>query len=559
MPSNDKISLMTAATAGNLAGSTTGVEVSSLMTTVPVTYSATLALLRTTMFAGGTGYTATDPITAGAASFTTLAASGAVNFGANSLTAGAASFTTGAFSGAVELSSTLAVTGASTLTGNVGIGGVSSASQGLTINSAALTGTTQYGASFAPVFTSGATVQGRVLQVLVATAAAVYTMPLGYGIHVQIPTVGAGSAITTIYGVNVANQGAAGITNAYGVYIAAQSGAATTNIGIYNGGTTQLVGAVGISSAPVASTMFAVGGSVVAIAGRGYSLYTGTSVAASANSDLLFNARLDPTFTNAGAYTGLVVYGLYVNAFTPPANTSSAYGIRVNSITGTTTTNAYGMYVEAPTGASSVNRGIYNGGDSHFVGSVGVGVAPIASEALYVGTTTLTGASQYGVDAEPLFSSAATGLGAAMYAQLRTTNAAFTMGTGVALQIASPNIGAGSAVTNAYGIRILNQGAAGITDAYGIHIAAQSGAATTNIGLYNAGTTTLVGNVSMTGNFNVTGAASTQAAGVLSIGGTQQTTVGAAGGASALPATPSGYIKTYIGSTQFVIPYYAQA
>lgn len=36
-----------------------------------------------------------------------------------------------------------------------------------------------------------------------------------------------------------------------------------------------------------------------------------------------------------------------------------------------------------------------------------------------------------------------------------------------------------------------------------------------------------------------------------------QTTVGAAGGASALPATPTGYLQLMIGNTQFVIPYYA--
>jgi len=57
----------------------------------------------------------------------------------------------------------------------------------------------------------------------------------------------------------------------------------------------------------------------------------------------------------------------------------------------------------------------------------------------------------------------------------------------------------------------------------------------------------------------ISGAATTSGAGILSIGNTTQSTVGAAGGASALPATPTGYIKTFIGSTQFVIPYYAQA
>ena len=45
----------------------------------------------------------------------------------------------------------------------------------------------------------------------------------------------------------------------------------------------------------------------------------------------------------------------------------------------------------------------------------------------------------------------------------------------------------------------------------------------------------------------------------LTFGGTTQTTVGAAGGASALPATPSGYAVITIGSTEMVVPYYAKA
>lgn len=36
-----------------------------------------------------------------------------------------------------------------------------------------------------------------------------------------------------------------------------------------------------------------------------------------------------------------------------------------------------------------------------------------------------------------------------------------------------------------------------------------------------------------------------------------QTTVGAAGGASALPATPTGYLKLVLGTTEYVVPFYA--
>jgi hypothetical protein len=41
--------------------------------------------------------------------------------------------------------------------------------------------------------------------------------------------------------------------------------------------------------------------------------------------------------------------------------------------------------------------------------------------------------------------------------------------------------------------------------------------------------------------------------------GDTQTTVGAAGGASALPATPSGYFTVTIAGTAYVVPFYAQS
>lgn len=41
------------------------------------------------------------------------------------------------------------------------------------------------------------------------------------------------------------------------------------------------------------------------------------------------------------------------------------------------------------------------------------------------------------------------------------------------------------------------------------------------------------------------------------IAGNTQTTVGAAGGASGLPATPTGYFKISVAGTEYVVPYYA--
>jgi len=50
-----------------------------------------------------------------------------------------------------------------------------------------------------------------------------------------------------------------------------------------------------------------------------------------------------------------------------------------------------------------------------------------------------------------------------------------------------------------YGINVINQGKAGITAAYGVYIQAVSGASSTNIGLYNGGTTQFVGVMALGG------------------------------------------------------------
>lgn len=75
----------------------------------------------------------------------------------------------------------------------------------------------------------------------------------------------------------------------------------------------------------------------------------------------------------------------------------------------------------------------------------------------------------------------------------------------------------------------------------------------------------MVKNGNTTATFTGTGlklasqAAAAGAAGELVIGTATQSTVGSAGGASSLPATPSGYLRFFLGSTEYVLPYYAKA
>lgn len=67
-----------------------------------------------------------------------------------------------------------------------------------------------------------------------------------------------------------------------------------------------------------------------------------------------------------------------------------------------------------------------------------------------------------------------------------------------------------------------------------------------------------VNGLATAGELRATSNATAVAAGQISIGKNTQTTVGAAGGASALPATPTGYLRFFLGATEFVVPYYAR-
>ena len=96
------------------------------------------------------------------------------------------------------------------------------------------------------------------------------------------------------------------------------------------------------------------------------------------------------------------------------------------------------------------------------------------------------------------------------------------------------------------------------------------------------GTIELQTNTNVTGNLSVTGSSTldgvtitdntikanasnadlqigTSGTGVIDVLTATQTTVGSAGGANALPATPTGYIKIKIAGTMRVIPFYDEA
>lgn len=100
--------------------------------------------------------------------------------------------------------------------GNLGIGGAPVTAAGISIASTGLATTSQVGILNRPVFSSAATASGRNIDVLLTTQATAFTMVSGAGIYVNTPSIGAGSAITTIHGVFIDNQ--TGGTNNFALF-----------------------------------------------------------------------------------------------------------------------------------------------------------------------------------------------------------------------------------------------------------------------------------------------------------------------------------------------------
>jgi hypothetical protein len=132
--------------------------------------------------------------------------------------------------------------------GNAGFAGVVSAgastpqpSASLYVrNAGGLTGTFQYGIDLLIAFSSAAVSRGHGIAVTFQTVAAAFTMTDGYIVRLQVPTIGAGSAVTNLYGLWIDNQGAAGVNSVYGIYISLQGGASTRNICLQSAGETVL-------------------------------------------------------------------------------------------------------------------------------------------------------------------------------------------------------------------------------------------------------------------------------------------------------------------------------
>lgn len=125
--------------------------------------------------------------------------------------------------------------------------------------------------------------------------------------------------------------------------------------------------------------------------------------------------------------------------------------------------------------------------------------------------------------------------------------AAGAVTTLIGYQAANVSLGSGASVAGQIGFLAAVLSSA--TNNTGFQSQVSAGAF--NFGFHATGTAVNAFN----GMVNITAAAAAVSSG-LGLSGTQETTVGATGAASALPANPLGYIVGFIGATKIAIPYY---
>jgi hypothetical protein len=191
-------------------------------------------------------------------------------------------------------------------------------------------------------------------------------------------------------------------------------------------------------------------------------------------------------------------------------------------------------------GAATIRNGL-----TVTAGNVGIGAAPAASVGLLVQNNITSGSTtQFGAQITAKFGTSASAQADAIFARA-DVDGAFTITAAVGLQVASPGKTNGAGITTNYGV-LVDAMTSGATNNYGIYIGAPSGGSGYNVAIMCAGALVI----------GPTIAAPTVTAQMIGLGTGVVTSVGAAGGATALPATPLGYWIINVGGTNVKIPYY---
>lgn len=161
--------------------------------------------------------------------------------------------------GKVSITTLLVGTGGATILGNVGIGAAAVTNSGILLQETLTAiGNVSVGFDVNPTGSSGSTTEITGIYSRPATAASAFTCTQVTDFHALNPTKGAGSTITSAYGLLI-DPITTGNTNNYGVYIGAPSGGSGINVALQVQGLTNLGAGATVSGVNGSNTFVVTG------------------------------------------------------------------------------------------------------------------------------------------------------------------------------------------------------------------------------------------------------------------------------------------------------------
>jgi hypothetical protein len=344
---------------------------------------------------------------------------------------GTASITIADSTGAVSFANNVtlgdATTDTVTVNGYMGVGGGGNSGRGIQVVSTALTGGDQFGVYSNVTASSSATTALRLFQSLPKTAVAAFTCSNIYGFSAEDASLGAGSSVTNLVGVQIADQTQG--TNNYGIrslvssgtnkwniyasgtaanYFAGNVGIATTDPATYgvDGSENLVIGqAAGnagltISSFNTSTGTVAFSDVINATVGRGYVTYnhSGDSMAfgtlgaermrIDSSGNLLLGTSTSYTSTTTAGGMALVGYGVYPYT----TQTGAANSTALSSLTAVPTIAATGS-TSITLSAGQFSPALSNDGTggSNTVSLLGISSNPVITSSGSTARVSLTG------------------------------------------------------------------------------------------------------------------------------------------------------------------------
>lgn len=329
-----------------------------------------------------------------------------------------------------------------------------------------------------PAFDSSVTGNGNVFITTPSTAASAFTMSALFHYTAGLPSIGAGSAITSQHGYRV-NDFSASATNNYGLSSAVSNTGNSWNL--YASGTAPNYMAGGLGIGTTSTT-----GYVLRLS-RNFTGAT-TTYGASVNTTVLSDSTtaaysfISSLATEAVSWTltGLSHFSVQEVAVGAGNTITNQYGFR--GITGNANaTNNYFLYGTWNTGAGNTWN-VYAQGTApnYMAGALGIGTTTVTNFKIHVGgVASATAGTTTGVYSNITADSTVTD--ALMYASAPVTQAAaFTLSNLYHYLAQAPSIGAGSTVTSQHGFKA-NDFSAGATNNYGYTGGLAAGANNWNI------------------------------------------------------------------------------